>query len=143
MLPLPHLAFRSSHVHSDGARPATEQTGDDLILHFFNSLKVRQMGSCSPEDLRDVMLSTVTFCNPGTLLSSLPLCVSGCIFCSLKNLALCILSVVREPLKIFLDKLSLKGLWTALTQYSLACFYADTFPGNIWEFLRAVFDGVI
>lgn len=108
-LPLPHLAFHSSHVRSDGARPATEQTGDDLILYFFTSLKVRQMGSCSKA--RRSQRCHVKHCD---------FCVSGCIFCGLKNLALCILSVVREPLKIFLDKLSLKGLWTASAiQFSL------------------------
>lgn len=98
----------------------------------FAYLKVRQMGSAvSPEDLGGVMLSTVTHCNPSTLLSSLLCTCDWMHLLQSSSLSLCFFFVIREPLQVLQDKQSLKGLWTALKQYSVAWFYADIFPGNI------------
>lgn len=97
----------------------------------FSFLKIRQRGSWNEPRTSQMTLSTVTLSNSNTLLSSLPLNLS-CVqldvpsaFLQVLHCASSLLSV-REKHKIFLGKLSLASLWTALktTQFSLSsCWY--------------------
>lgn len=67
----------------------------------FSFLKIRQRGSWNEPRTSQITLSSVTLCDSNTLLSSLPLnpssvCASGCTFCILPSLVLCLLSFVSK-----------------------------------------------